>query len=396
MTQSDTTQYDFDVIHNRRDSDSNKWNYYAADVLPMWVADMDFVSPQPVLQALHKRVEHGIFGYPQVIGDTEHLSKLRNTVIEHLARSHNWQIEPEDILLMPGVVKGFNLACHAFAEPDEAVLIQTPVYPPILHAAKSTGIQGQEMELTRQPDGSYAVDWDLFEETITEKTRLFILCNPHNPVGKVFTKTELERMAEICLRHGVLICSDEIHCDIVFREHAHTSIAALDSEVARQTITLISPSKTYNIAGLQCSLTIIQNPELRKRYQSATKGLVSWVNLMGLVAAQAAYQHGGPWLEQLLPYLEANRDFLYKSVQDQFPGISMGRPEGTYLAWLDCRQAGIEGNPYKYFLEKGRVAFNNGNTFGTGGEGFIRLNFGCPRSLLEESLKRMQQALIMK
>ena len=391
MPQSDTTQYNFDIIPNRRDSDSGKWNEYDQDVLPLWVADMDFVSPQPVLRALHERVDHGIFGYPDKTKGTP--EELRQTIVEHLERFHDWRVEPQDILLMPGVVTGFNLACHAVVEPDEAVLVQTPVYPPILKAAATTGIQGQEMELTRQADGSYDVDWDLFQTSITAQTRLFLLCNPHNPVGKVFTKGELERLAEICLRNEVVICSDEIHCDLVFQGHTHTSIAALDPEIAQRTITLIAPSKTYNIAGLKCSAAIIQNPSLRRRYRKASKGLVSWGNLIGQTAALAAYQYGGAWLEQMLAYLHANREYLYKTVKHELPGIRMRRPEGTYLAWLDCREAGIEGNPQKFFLEKGRVAFNDGETFGRGGEGFVRLNFGCPRPILEDALERMRQAL---
>ena len=249
------------------------------------------------------------------------------------------------------------------------------------------------MELTRQPDRTYSVDWDRFEESIQANTRLFILCNPHNPVGKVFTKGELEIIAEICTRHDLIICSDEIHCDLLFQGHSHTPIASLDPEIAQHTITLISPTKTYNLPSVGCGFAIIQNEELRKRYLKAKAGLMPSVNLLGFVAAQAAYQFGDNWLEQLLAYLEANRDYLISTIEQEFPEIQIGRPEGTYLAWLDCRQTGIEGNPYNYFLKKGRVAFNDGETFGNGGQGFVRLNFGCPRSTLTEALNRLRLAL---
>ena len=287
----------------------------------------------------------------------------------------------------------YNLACHALASPDGGVFVQTPVYHPMLHAAKETGCISQEMELTRQPDGSYSVDWDAFEAALSPQTRLFLLCNPHNPVGKVYRSEDLKRMAEICLERGVTICSDEIHCDLVFSGEKHTPIASLDPEIAQNSITLMAPSKTFNLAGLQCSFAIIPNPELRKRYLDSKKGLVSWVNLMGLQAALAAYQEGGDWLAQLMVYLEANRDYLVQYVRENLPGISIGVPQGTYLAWLDCREAGIEGEPGKFFLEKGRVGFNEGAIFGKGGEGFVRLNFGCPRSLLVEGLLRMKTAL---
>ena len=389
-----TIQYDFDQIIYRRESDSLKWHHYDEDVLPMWVADMDFISPEPVVRALRERVEHGVFGYPDDgMGMPKNTPALHQTILERMSNLYHWVIKPEDIVFLPGVVTGFNLACHALANPDQAVLIQTPVYPPILSAAMQTGILKQEMELTWNTDGTYTVDWDLFDKSISPQTRLFILCNPHNPVGKVFKSDELLHIAQTCLRHHVAICSDEIHCDLIYRGHQHVPIASLDPEIAQNTITLIAPSKTYNIPGLQCSIAIIQNRELRKRYLRARKGLVPWVNLMGLLAAQAAYQQGQEWLQQVLLYLEGNRDYLYKSIHEQVVGIDMGLPEATYLGWLDCRKANIPGNPSRFFLEKGRIAFNDGVDFGKGGEGFIRMNFGCPRINLINGLKRMEAAM---
>jgi len=386
--------YNFDQIIDRRHSDSLKWNHYDEDVIPMWVADMDFVSPQPVIDALIEQVEHGVFGYPQgIAGLPNELPRFRQLIIDRLASMYNWEIKPQDIIFLPGVVNSFNLACHAFASPDQAVMVQTPVYHPILKAAKTTGVQGKEMELTRLQDGCYGIDWDAFEASLSSQTSLFILCNPHNPVGKVFHKDELKHMAEICLRHNVVICSDEIHSDLVFPEHQHTPIASLDPEVADNTITLIAPSKTFNIAGLQCSFAVIQNEKLRKRFLEARKGLLPWVNMIGMRAGETAYRYGQDWLEQVMDYLQANRDFLYAYVREKLPGLEMGLPEGTYLAWLDCRKAGIQGNPQKFFLEKGRVAFNDGADFGPGGEGFVRLNFACPRAILIEGLQRLKTAL---
>ncbi len=378
---------DFDTIPERRMTESIKWNMYAQDVLPMWVADMDFVSPQAVIEALQKRVAHGIFGYPQ------EMPQLRQVVQEHLVRHHHWEVGPDEILIIPGVVTGFNLACHALAEPGAGVLVQTPVYFPFLSAPGNAGMICQGMELTRSADGSYEVDWEAFEAAITEDTRLFILCNPHNPVGKVFRQDELERMAEICLKRGVVICSDEIHCDLVFAGHQHISIAVLDPEIAQNSITLIAPSKTFNLAGLECSVAIIPNPDLREKFLNARQGLTGWPNLFGQVAAEAAYRGGQEWLKELLDYLDANRKFLYESVEKELPGVSMALPEGTYLAWLDCRKIGFTENPAAFFLEKARVALNDGAMFGKGGEGFVRLNFGCPRSMLKQAIERMKAAL---
>jgi cystathionine beta-lyase len=381
-------RYDFDTPRDRRHSDSEKWRRYPEDVLPLWVADMDFVSPEPVIRALQERVAHGIFGY-----GTEPAT-LRQVLVERMARLYNWQVTETDFVFLPGVVPGFNMACRAVASPGDAVLIQTPIYPPILEAPSNAGLRGVIVPLAQDAGGRYYIDFDLFERSIDEHTRLFILCNPHNPVGRAFEREELERVAEICLRHNIVICSDEIHCDLVFSGHHHVPIATLDPAVARRTITLMAPSKTFNIAGLQCSFAIIQDAALRRRFRSARAGLVPYVNIMGFVAALAAYQEGQPWLDEVVAYLESNRDFLVEYVHHHLPGIRVCRPEATMLAWLDCRAAPISGNPYQFFLENARVALSDGTVFGQGGEGFVRLNFGCPRRILAEALERMRQALL--
>jgi cystathionine beta-lyase len=379
--------HDFDTVIDRRRTDSEKWRRYGDGVLPLWVADMDFRSPEPVIQALQERVAHGVFGYGAEPGE------LRAVIVERLSRLYGWQVSEADIVFAPGVVTGFNLACRAVASPGEGVLMQTPVYPPILAAPLNAGLQRQAMELTRQADGRYTIDFEAFERTVTADTRLFILCNPHNPVGRAFSRDELMQMAQLCLRHKVVICSDEIHCDLLLPGTQHIPIAALDPEVAAQTITLMAPSKTFNIAGLQCAFAVIQNPDLRRRFVAARGGLAPGVNLMGFVAGLAAYRDGQTWLDDLLDYLAGNLDYLMASVGTNLPGIHLARPEATTLAWLDCRHVRLPDNPHRFFLQQARVAVNAGAAFGPGGEGFVRLNFGCPRALLAEALERMSTAL---
>jgi len=386
-------QYNFDQLPERRTAECEKWHSYPENVLPMWVADMDFVSPQPVVQALLNRVTHGVYGYPRGLhGEPDTMCDLRSAIIAWLENHFHWRIEPEELVFLPGVVTGFNLACHTLEAPREGVLIQTPVYQPIFEAARKTGKLDQQAALARSPQGVYSIDWDGLSASINAQTGMLLLCNPHNPVGRVFKRAELERLADVCLSHGMLICSDEIHCDLVYPGQQHIPIASLDPEIARHTITLMAPSKTFNLAGLKFSYAIIQDPDLRKRYWSASKGLVGWVNVLARVAAQAAYEAGQEWLSQLLGYLETNRDTLADFVERELPGISMVKPEGTYLAWLDCRDTGLE-DPYKFFLESAQVALNDGTTYGQGGQGFVRLNFGCPRAMLVEAMERMRRAL---
>jgi cystathionine beta-lyase len=382
--------YDFDRIIDRRRTDSAKWTHYADDVLPLWVADMDFISPEPVIRALREYVEQGLFGYALSAP-----KELREVIVERLARLYGWKVSPDALVFPAGVVVGYDQACHALLGPAGSLLIQTPVYPPFLNAAKWAGAESQEMELTRGPDGYYTVDLDRFAAGITERTRAFLLCNPHNPVGRVFTPAELTALAELCLRHDLTIISDEIHCDLIYSGYRHTPIASLAPEIEARTVTVMAPSKTYNIPGLGCAVAIIPNKELRRRYQEAHKGLAGHVNSLGFVGALAAYRDGQPWLDACLRYLEANRDFVYRYVAEKLPQLAVSPLEGTYLAWLDCRQAGLPAGvaPGKFFLEEAKVALNEGATFGKGGDGFVRLNFGCPRAILEEALERMRVAL---
>ena len=302
---------------------------------------------------------------------------------------------PEALVFATGVVVGYDQACHALVGPGQGSLDPDAGLPTVSLAAKWAGAERQEMELTREPDGQYMVDLDRFEAAITDRTQRSLLCNPHNPVGRVFTRAELEAMAETCLRHDMHIISDEIHCDLIFSGYQHRPIASLSPEIEARTITIIAPSKTYNIPGLGCAVAVIPNKELRRRYQDAHRGLSGHVNSLGFVGALAAYRDGQPWLDDCLRYLEANRDFIYRYVAENLPQISVSPLEGTYLAWLDCRQAGlpVDVPPGKFFLEEAKVALNEGSAFGRGGEGFVRLNFGCPRAILEEALGRMKDAL---
>ena len=379
-------QYDFDQIRERRGSDSIKWKKYGDEVLPLWVADMDFVSAEPILQALRRRVEERFFGY------TCPPDQLRLLIRERLQRLYGWHIQDEELFFLPGLVCGLNLSFLSFTNPGEAVLVQPPVYP---HFVKDPPLHGRilvDPPLVQTGD-TYEIDFQTFEQSITDRTRIFILCNPHNPVGRAYTHEELQSVAKICLRHGLIICSDEIHCDLLYPPFRHIPIATLSPEVADLCVTLMSLSKTYNLAGLGFSFAVIKNPELQKRWKHASLGIVPHVTIMGHVAALAALQEGEEWLAQVLLYLKENRDFLCRYVKESLPGVQMTRVEATYLAWLDCRQAGIPGDPFDFFLQQAQVALMNGKEFGRGGEGFVRLNFACPRKTLTEALDRMAGAL---
>ncbi len=382
--------YDFDRSVERRNTDSNKWRKYGPDVIPLWVADMDFPSPEPVVRALRERVEHGVYGYGYGVEVTE----LHAVFADRLGKLYGWRVAPEAVVLLPGVIPGFNVAARTLAAAGDGVLLKLPLYPPLLRVPGNVGITMDAADLIRSGDGRYDVDFDALARAVTPRTRFLMLCNPHNPVGRVWRREELQRMAEICLARGLTIIADEIHCDLVFPGHPHVPVASLAPEIAERTITLMAPSKTWNLAGLKCGLAIIPNAELREKFVAARVDMVHAVNIFGYTAALAAYRDGGPWLAALLAYLEANRDFLVEYVRKHLPGVAVAPPEGTYLAWLDCRQAAIPGgDPFTFFLDTARVALNDGATFGRGGEGFARLNFATLRSFLVEGLDRMRDAL---
>ncbi len=379
--------FDFTAGPERAGSDSIKWRRYAGrDVIPMWVADMDFAAPPPVLDALSARIAHGVFGY------ADPWPSLVEAVQAGIARDHGWHIEPDWLVWLPGVVTGFNVALRAVGQAGDGVFTATPVYPPFLHAPANFGQRLLTAPLVH--DGRrWGWDWPATEAAIAGGARVFMLCNPHNPVGRVFDRDELTRIAELAERHDLVICSDEIHCGLVLDpDTPHTPIAALGEAVARRTITLMAPSKTWNIPALYCAFAIIPDPALRRRYRHAMRGVVPHVNVLGMVAAEAAYRDGDPWRQALLAYLRGNRERVLEAVA-AMPGLATTRPEATYLAWIDCRAVmaarGI-ANPAAFFEAAG-VGLSDGAAFGA--PGFVRLNFGCPRATLDEALARMARAL---
>jgi cystathionine beta-lyase len=382
--------FDFDHAPDRRGTDSAKWAYFGPDVLPMWVADMDFASPPAIVEALQARVAQGVFGYGW---DNP---KLRAAVVERMAQRYGWAIEPTDIVFLPGLVSGLNVVSRAVGEPGDSVVVHTPVYGPFLSAPVNQGRKLQVAPLQAHADGQhlhYTVDIDRFEAVVDASTRMFILCNPHNPVGRAFHRAELLQMAEVCERHNLVICSDEIHCDLLMRGTQHIPFASLSPELAQRTITLMAPSKTFNVPGLGFSLAIIQNPELRKQVEAAGMGIMPHANILGVVAAEAAYTRCDDWLAELNAYLTANRDYAVDYLRRTLPEARVTCPEATYLLWLDCRGLQIEGTPSDFFLKQAKVAVNDGKWFGEGGEGFVRLNYGCPRAMLQTGLEQMVEAL---
>ncbi|MHB0855943.1 MAG: MalY/PatB family protein [Anaerolineae bacterium] len=378
--------YDLDRFIDRRRTESVKWNHFEPDVIPLWVADMDLVSPAPVIQALEEIVQRGVFGYGS------EPPELRGILVSRLWERYQWRILPEDIVFLPGVIAGFHVACRALCAPEDALLVQTPVYGPILGAATECGLPRRILELTRCEDGRYLVDEDMFEQTIDAQTRLFLMCNPHNPVGRVYTRSELERMAEICLRHDMLICSDEIHGDLIYEGHQHVPIASLAPEIAQRTVTLMAPSKTYNIAGLHCAFAVVPNKLLRERMHAFAGHLLSRPGILDYAAATAAYRDGQEWLDQVLAYLQGNRDLMVSFVRRHWPHIALAEPEGTYLAWIDFRSLELPESPCAFFLRQARVALGEGSAFGPGGDGFVRLNYASPQAVVLEALERMRTA----
>ncbi len=379
-------QYDFDGEVERRGGDSIKWGLYPEDVIPLWVADMDFRSAAPILEALRRRTDHAVFGYSRP-------SKMLFQAIERrLMRLYGWETADPDIVFIPGIVSGLNIAFQAFAATGEGIVAQPPVYFHFLRDPAQHGRMLQDVPLAYN-GRSYEIDFDRLESSITNRTRIFALCNPHNPVGRVFSRAELEGIADICLRHRLIICSDEIHCDLVFPPFRHIPIATLSPEVENSAVTLMSPSKTYNIAGLDCGFALIKNSRLRKIWRDVSSGIVPAVNIFGHTAALAALHEGGEWLEQVLTYLQSNRDFLSNYLSEKMPTLRMCAVQATYLAWIDCRAADMKENPSEFFLKKARVALSDGSEFGKGGENFVRLNFACTRKKLTEALDRMQSAM---
>jgi len=382
-------KYDFDRVIDRRGTYSIKYDPVSRgkpdDVLPLWVADMDFAAPPCVIDALVSHARHGIFGYSEP--DAAHFSVIRNW----FEKRFNWSPEREWLTITPGVVTALYIAIHALTEPGDGIVIQQPVYYPFESSVKQTGRKPLINELGFN-DGRYSIDFDDFEEKIKE-AKLFVMCNPHNPAGRVWTSEELVRMGEICLKHGVTVIADEIHQDFIFSGHKHLVFAALDPRFADITITCTSPSKTFNLAGLSHANIFISNETLRGKFKHEyTRCGLSQPGVMGLVACKAAYQGGEDWLEQLIVYLSDNMSLIKEFLQTHIPKIKFVEPEGTYLAWLDCRDLGLSAQELDNLItHQCKLWLSNGHSFGRGGDGFVRMNAACPRSVLREALQRLKK-----
>ncbi|MDR3630239.1 MAG: PatB family C-S lyase [Desulfocapsaceae bacterium] len=375
--------FDFDRLVDRHGTASLKWDrYQGRDIIPLWVADMDFASPPAVIKALQARVEHGIFGY------TLPPAALEEAVQTILKEDHGWEIKREWLTWIPGLVCGLNVTSRAVGGPGDGVLTFTPVYPPFLTAPALAGRTLATAPL-RLGGNRWEMDLAAAERAIGPTTRLLLLCNPQNPTGRVWSEVELLEVAALACRHDLIICSDEIHSGLVLDKNVrHIPMAALSPAIASRTITLNAPSKTYNIPGLGCSFAVIPDSGLRRQFREAMNGIVPHVNLLGFTAAQAAYQEGGQWRSELIDYLRGNAAMVQQAI-DGMPGLHSVQVEATYLAWIDARQTGLE-NPAQFFEQAG-VGLSDGGPFGM--PGFLRLNFGCRRELLACALKRMHAAL---
>jgi len=380
--------FDFDQLFDRHNTGSTKWSRYSADVLPMWVADMDFAAPPVIIEALQQRLLHPLVGY-SVAQDN-----LREAIVADLWAKFAWKVKPQELIFLPGVESGFNMALKALVQPQQNVVVQVPNYPPLRHAPGHWGLNKVELEFLAQADGTYLTPLDVLRESLNGGGAL-LLSNPHNPLGKVFGREELQAVADICAAQDAWIISDEIHAELCFDGRVHIPTASLSPEIAKRTITLMSASKAYNIAGLKTSFMIIQDAALRERVNHARCGMVDSVNPLGMEATRVAYSEGAPWLAELKTYLQANRDWLVEAVRSRLPGVTINVPQGTYLAWLDCSALDL-ADPQQFFLEQGKVGLSAGLDFGDQHQQFVRLNFGCPRSLLEEGIARMERALTQR
>jgi len=378
--------FDFEHVPQRLNTDSQKWQKYAGrDILPLWVADMDFKSSPAIVAALQHRVAEGIYGYARPVASTV------DAFVSAMAEHYGWTIDPTWIVWLPGLVAGLNLTAQAYAEPGEEVLTLTPVYPPFISGPKNSGRISTQVPL-RLVAHRWEIDWVALERAVTPSTKLFFLCNPHNPIGRVWRRPELERLGEFCIRHNLILCSDEIHCGLILDDLPHIPAAALGTAIAQRTITLMAPSKTYNVPGLGTSMAIIPDATLRAKFVRASAGIMAEVNALGFTACEAAYRDSEPWRQALLQTLRSNRDLILDFVARELPGITIEAPiEATYLAWLNVAALNL-ADPIAHFEQHG-VGLSEGSFFGEPRGTHVRLNFGCPSVTLREALQRMKRAV---
>jgi cystathionine beta-lyase len=371
-----------------RQRTGEKWSLYPEDVLPLWVADMDFPAAEPIQRLIRRSLDLGDLGYPLHPAPTQ----LPSIFAQRAEESFDWRVATRNVELITDVVQGLYVALHQFTEEGEGVVIQTPIYPPFL-----TAVREMRRTLVENPlvlaDGGYTVDLEGLPDLIDERTRIVLLCNPHNPCGRAFRREEIEGIAEVALARDLVVVSDEIHADLVFPGSRHIPFASLSPEIEARTITLTSASKPFNIAGLRCAVAIFGSAELRKRFLACPRHLRGGLGSLGIAATEVAWQHSQPWLDEVLAYLEANRELVAEFTAARLPGVRQFRPEATYLAWLDCREIGLEPSPYQFFLSRAKVALSDGAAFGSPGRGFVRLNFATSRRILNEALGRMAEAL---
>ncbi len=387
-------KYNFDERHDRQQTASKKWDGMRAhfntdkELIPMWVADMDFKSPAPVIEALTARVEQGMYGY------TLRTDAYLEAITSWFKRRHDWSIQKEWISHSPGIIPALSLIVHFFTEKDDKVVIQSPVHHAFYRVLRLQGRKVVENPL-RLADGRYTMDLEDLEEKFIEGAKLFILCSPHNPVGRVWTEEELTRLGQLCKKYNVLVISDEVYSDVVYKPNKHIPYASISQDFADQSITCVAPSKTFNLMGLKTSVIITPNVEIRQQFKSAVQAFsLGAPGYFGITALENAYNHGEEWLEQLHDYLEGNIQFITEFLQKNIPDVQLIQPEGTYLAWLDFKKLGINDETLKeIMIEDAAVGFDEGPVFGTGGEGFMRMNFACPRSMLEEGMKNIHHAL---
>lgn len=387
--------YNFDSIIDRKNTGSIKWDglsklFGRDDIIPLWVADMDFPTAEPIKEALMKRVEHNVFGYTFIS------EEYYKAVIGWMKKRHNWEIEKDWILYTPGVVPALSYAVKAFTEPGDKIILQSPVYHPFYSTIEENGRTVVKNPL-KLVDDKYYMDYDDLERKIDSKTKMLILCSPHNPVGRVWKEEELKKLADICIKNNIIVVSDEIHFDIVYSGNKHIVFGSISDEIMDNSIILTAPSKTFNIAGLQVSNVIISNEKLRNKFKKElSKDHIALPNVFGAEALIAAYNYSEDWLDELLTYLEANRDFFIDYINKNIPKLKVIKPEGTYLMWVDCSNLNMDSKELRdFFVNKCKLALNDGIMFGEEGKTFMRFNIGCPRSVLKEALNRIEKAIKM-